>query len=75
LHALLVINAITAVNGALNTWYGHGFGHDYMAFLDHPQYIKEFFQMQTEIGLKNLELYRLYGLLSRRQFVTDGSFA
>ena len=46
-----------------------------MAFLDHPEYIKEFFQMQTEIYLKNLEMNRLYGLLSRRQFVTDGSFA
>ena len=30
----------------------------YIAFLDHPEYIKEFFQMQTEICLKNLELYR-----------------
>jgi hypothetical protein len=29
-----------------------------MAHYDHPQYIHEFFQMQTEITLRNLELYR-----------------
>ncbi|MFZ2658368.1 MAG: hypothetical protein WAX69_25770, partial [Victivallales bacterium] len=29
-----------------------------MAHYDHPEYVKEFFDMQTEIQLKNLELYR-----------------
>ena len=29
-----------------------------MAHYDHPDYVKEFFDMQTEIELKNLELYR-----------------
>lgn len=29
-----------------------------MAHYDHPSYVKEFFDMQTEIQLKNLELYR-----------------
>jgi len=29
-----------------------------MAHYDHPGYVKEFFDMQTEITLKNLELYR-----------------
>ena len=29
-----------------------------MAHYDHPDYVKEFFDMQTEITLKNLELYR-----------------
>jgi hypothetical protein len=30
----------------------------FMAFYDHPGYVKEFFEMQTEVCLKNLELYR-----------------
>lgn len=30
----------------------------YMAFYDHPGYVKELFEMQTEVCLKNLELYR-----------------
>ncbi len=29
-----------------------------MAHYDHPEYVKEFFDMQTETTLKNLELYR-----------------
>ena len=29
-----------------------------MAHYDHPDYVKEFFDMQTEIELQNLELYR-----------------
>jgi len=29
-----------------------------MAHYDHPGYVKEFFEMQTEITLRNLELYR-----------------
>jgi len=29
-----------------------------MAHYDYPDYVKEFFEMQTEITLKNLELYR-----------------
>ena len=29
-----------------------------MAHIEHPDYVKEFFDMQTEITLKNLELYR-----------------
>ena len=29
-----------------------------MAHYDHPSYVKEFFELQTEVALQNLELYR-----------------